>query len=191
MANGFKTFTGGTGAPPLSAADVNGYLMQQVTAIFTSATTRDAALPAGSIIEGQKCYTQDTNTLWVYDGAAWRPIWTQQNGASTYSQMVVQYPDAARNGTAPTSGTVSKPFAIQAGTRSVNIGAIVANQAQVNFLQSFPNGCLTVIFSPGDSRWDGGYLVSAVAGHFNIIAKSGGTALTTGSVTVDYIAIGF
>ena len=132
MANGFKTFNGGTGAPPLSAADVNGYLMTQSTAIFTSATTRDAAIT--SPVEGQKCYTQDTNTLWVYDGAAWRPIWTQQNGASTYSQLVVQYPGTSRaGGSAPTSGTVSKPFAIQAGTATASV---TAGQAQFNFNQA-------------------------------------------------------
>ena len=189
MANGFKTFTGGTGAPPLSAADVNGYLMTQATAIFTSTTTRDAAIT--SPVEGQTCYTQDTNTHWIYDGAAWRPTWTQQNGASTYSQVVMQYPDATLSGTAPTSGTVSKPFAIQAGQRTVTIGAIVTNQAQVNFLQAFPNGCLSVVFSAGDSAWSGGYLVAATAGNFRIIAKNGATALTSGPVTINYIAIGF
>ena len=187
MANGFKTFTGGTGAPPLSAADVNGYLMQQVTAIFTSATTRDAAIT--SPIEGQTAYTTDTNTIWVYDGAAWRPQWTQQNGANTYSQVVVQYPDTARTGTAPTTGTVSKPFAIQAGTRVVNVAS---GQAQVNFLQSFPNGCLTVIWSPGSASIDGGYLSGAVAGNFTIVPKIGGTVVSNGtSVRIDYVAIGF
>jgi hypothetical protein len=187
MANGFKTFTGGTGAPPLSAADVNGYLMQQVTAIFTSGTTRDAAIT--SPIEGQTAYTQDTNSFWVYDGAAWRPLWTQQNGASTYSQLVVQYPDTARTGSAPTAGTVSKPFAIQAGTRSVTVAS---GQAQVNFLQSFPNGCLTVIWSPGSASIDGGYLLGAVAGNFTIVPKIGGTVVSNGtSVRIDYVAIGF
>jgi hypothetical protein len=190
MANGFKTFTGGTGASPLSAADVNGYLMQQATAIFASAAARDSGITAP--IEGQKAYTQDTNTVWVYDGAAWRPSWTQQNGASTYSQVVVQYPDGARSGTAPTSGTVSKPFAIQAGTRTVNQGATTSGRTQINLLQAFPNGCLTVVFSPGNSTWDGGYLISAVAGNFQFIPKLGGTVVANGiSIQVDYIAIGW
>ena len=188
MANGFKVFTGGTGAPPLAAADVNDYLMTQATAIFTSTSTRDAAIT--SPVEGQKCYTSDTNTVWIFDGAAWRPSWTQQNNASTYSQIVVQYPDGAHTGTPPASGTAGKPFAIQAGKRSATVDA-TTHIAQINFLQSFPNGCLTVVFSPGDSAWDGGYLVSAVAGNFRIIPKIGGTVLSSGSVTVDYIAIGF
>lgn len=187
MANGFKTFTGGTGAPPLSAADVNGYLMTQVTAIFTSATNRDANITAP--VEGQKAYTQDTNTIWVYDGAAWRPIWTQQNSASTYSQVVMQYPDTARTGTAPTTSTVSKPFAIQSGTRVVTVAS---GTAQVNFLQSFPNGCLTVIWSPGSASIDSGYLSGAVAGNFTIVPKIGGSVVANGtSVRIDYVAIGF
>lgn len=190
MANGFKVFTGGTGASPLSAADVNGYLMTQANSIFTSATTRDAQITAP--VEGQKAYTQDTNTVWVYDGAAWRPTWTQQNGASTYSQVVVQYPDAALSGTAPTSGTVSKPFAIQAGTRTVLQGAVTSGRVVINFLQSFPNGCLSVVFSPGNSNWDGGYLISSTAGTFQIVPKLGGTVVAAStSVQVDYIAIGW
>lgn len=188
MANGFKTFTGGTGAPPLSAADVNGYLMTQATAIFSSGTTRDAAIT--SPVEGQKCYTQDTNTLWVYDGAAWRPIWTQMKGASTYSQIAVQYPNSSRaGGAAPTSGTVSKPYAIQAGT---DTAVVAAGQAQFNFNQTFQNGCLTVAWSPGNSVMDSGYLVSAAVGNFIIVPKLNGAVVANGTtVRVDYIAIGW
>lgn len=187
MANGFKVFTGGTGASPLSAVDVNGYLMQQATAIFASAAARDSGISAP--IEGQKAYTQDTNTVWIYDGAAWRPSWTQQNNNSTYSQVVMQYPDAARTGTAPTSATVSKPFAIQSGTRVVTVASGVA---QVNFLQAFPNGCLTVIWSPGSASIDSGYLSGALAGNFTIVPKIAGAVVANGiSVRIDYVAIGF
>jgi hypothetical protein len=188
MANGFKTFTGGTGAPPLSAADVNGYLMQQVTAIFTSTTTRDDAIT--SPIEGQSAYTTDTNTIWVYDGAAWRPQWTQMKGASTYSQIAVQYPNSSRaGGAAPTSGTVSKPYAIQAGT---DTATVASGQAQFNFNQTFQNGCLTVVWSPGNAVLDGGYLVSAATGNFVIVPKIGGSVVANGqNVRVDYIAIGW
>jgi hypothetical protein len=62
----------------------------------------------------------------------------------------------------------------------------------VNFLQSFPNGCLTVIWSPGSASIDGGYLSGAVAGNFTIVPKIGGSVVANGtSVRVDYIAIGF
>lgn len=62
---GFKTFNTGD---VLSAADVNGYLMQGVL-VFASAAARDAAITAPA--EGQFAFTKDTNGLWYYDGAAW------------------------------------------------------------------------------------------------------------------------
>ena len=62
---GFKTFTTGE---VLTAANVNGYLMQGVL-VFASAAARDAAITSPQ--EGQFAYTKDTNGLWYYDGAAW------------------------------------------------------------------------------------------------------------------------
>ena len=62
---GFKTFTTGE---VLTAADVNGYLMQGVL-VFASAAARNAAITSPQ--EGQFAFTKDTNSLWYYDGAAW------------------------------------------------------------------------------------------------------------------------
>ena len=62
---GFKTFTTGE---VLSAANVNGYLMQGVL-VFASAAARNAAITSPQ--EGQFAFTKDTNSLWYYDGAAW------------------------------------------------------------------------------------------------------------------------
>jgi hypothetical protein len=62
---GFKTFNTGD---VLSAADVNGYLMQGVL-VFADATARDAAITSPQ--EGQFAYTKDNNSLWYYSGSAW------------------------------------------------------------------------------------------------------------------------
>jgi hypothetical protein len=62
---GFKDFTTGE---VLTAADVDGYLMQGVW-VFASAAARDAAVTSPQ--EGNFAYTKDTNGLWYYDGAAW------------------------------------------------------------------------------------------------------------------------
>jgi hypothetical protein len=62
---GFKTFTTGE---VLTAADVNGYLMQGVL-VFASEAARDAAITSPQ--EGQFAFTKDNNSLWYYTGAAW------------------------------------------------------------------------------------------------------------------------
>jgi hypothetical protein len=62
---GFKTFTTGE---VLTAANVNGYLMQGVL-VFASTAARDAAITAPA--EGQFAFTKDTDSLWYYNGTAW------------------------------------------------------------------------------------------------------------------------
>jgi hypothetical protein len=62
---GFKTFNTGD---VLSAADVNGYLMQGVL-VFADATARNAAITSPQ--EGQFAYLKDTNTTTYYTGSAW------------------------------------------------------------------------------------------------------------------------
>ena len=62
---GFKTFTTGE---VLTAANVNGYLMQGIW-VFASTAARDAAVTSPQ--EGNFAFTKDTNGLWYYDGAAW------------------------------------------------------------------------------------------------------------------------
>ena len=62
---GFKTFTTGE---VLTAADVNGYLMQGVL-VFADAAARTSAITAPQ--EGQYSFLKDTNALEYYDGATW------------------------------------------------------------------------------------------------------------------------
>jgi len=62
---GFKTFAVGE---ILSAANVNGYLMQGVL-VFADAAARDAAITSPQ--EGQFAYLKDTNVTTYYTGSAW------------------------------------------------------------------------------------------------------------------------
>jgi hypothetical protein len=62
---GFKTFTSGE---VLTAADVNGYLMQGVN-VFTNAANRDAEITSPQ--EGQFAYLKDTDVTTYYTGSAW------------------------------------------------------------------------------------------------------------------------
>jgi hypothetical protein len=62
---GFKTFISGD---VLTAADVNGYLMQGVL-VFANATNRDAEITSPQ--EGQFAYLKDTNVTTYYTGSAW------------------------------------------------------------------------------------------------------------------------
>ena len=62
---GFKDFQTGE---VLTAADVDGYLMQGIW-VFASAAARDAAVTSPQ--EGNACYLKDTNQVLTYSGSAW------------------------------------------------------------------------------------------------------------------------
>lgn len=62
---GFKDLTTGE---VLTAADVDGYLMQGIW-VFANATARDAAVTSPQ--EGNSCYLKDTDVIQVYSGSSW------------------------------------------------------------------------------------------------------------------------
>ena len=62
----YKVFANGN---PLLASALNDNLMQQVIAVFTSSSSRDATLT--SPVEGQFVYLSDTGALTYYNGSSW------------------------------------------------------------------------------------------------------------------------
>ena len=65
---GYKDFIAGD---PLTAAQVDGYLMAQSVMTFANATARNAAYPTASASEGNLCYLADTNDFQIFDGTNW------------------------------------------------------------------------------------------------------------------------
>jgi hypothetical protein len=77
---GFKNFITGD---VLTAADVNGYLMQGVL-VFASSAARASAITSPQ--EGQYSFLKDTNATEYYDGAAW--VATGGGGGGKVLQVV-------------------------------------------------------------------------------------------------------
>ena len=79
---GFKDFVTGE---VLTAADVDGYLMQGIW-VFASAAARDAAVTSPQ--EGNACYLKDTNAVLTYSGSAWVSIAPSSSGGMTLLQSL-------------------------------------------------------------------------------------------------------
>ena len=62
----FKSYSTGD---VITAADYVAYVTQQTIATFTNTTTRDSSI--SSPAHGQFAFTEDSDTLWYYDGSAW------------------------------------------------------------------------------------------------------------------------
>ena len=85
---GFKDFTTGE---VLTAADVDGYLMQGVW-VFASAAARDAAVTSPQ--EGNFAYLKDTNVTTYYTGSAWANLDTtgMTNPMTTTGDIIYSSP---------------------------------------------------------------------------------------------------
>jgi hypothetical protein len=106
---GFKDFTTGE---VLTAADVDGYLMQGVW-VFASATARDAAVTSPQ--EGNFAYLKDTNVTTYYTGSAWANLDTtgMTNPMTTTGDMIY-----SSSGSTPARlglGTANQQLRVNAG----------------------------------------------------------------------------
>jgi hypothetical protein len=109
---GFKTFNTGD---VLSAADVNGYLMQGVL-VFADSAARSAAITSPQ--EGQYSFLKDTNSTEYYTGSAWAAVGGGGGGkvlqvvqGTTATQTYVQsttYTDTTLTATITPSASTSK-----------------------------------------------------------------------------------
>ena len=69
--SGIRVFSAGE---ILTAAQVNGYLMDQTVTRFADAATRDASFGGAGqpvLTEGRICYLDDVNFIQYFDGASW------------------------------------------------------------------------------------------------------------------------
>ena len=128
----YKVFANGN---PLLASELNDNLMQQVIAVFSSTTTRDATLT--SPVEGQFVYLTDSNSLTYYDGSAWSEFGVTTPGVSqeTGSTYTIQAGDA--------QNTV---FVNNATGTTVTIDDVLAVGERIDFIQK---GAGAITFAAG------------------------------------------
>jgi hypothetical protein len=108
---GYKVFTAGE---VLTAANVNGYLMEQSVMVFGGTAARGSAI--GTAAEGMVTYQTDSNTITVYDGSTWQQVYPASvtsvagssiafGGTSITASMTAT--SALENGTIYVSGTAA------------------------------------------------------------------------------------
>jgi len=139
---GFKTFTTGE---VLTAADVNGYLMQGIL-VFASEAARNSAITSPQ--EGQFAFTKDNNSLWYYTGSAW-----VASGATGDIEGITTGTDSGLSG-GVTSGTAVLRLKLEFDAETGTTYTLVAgNLNQLVTLNNASSIILTVppsVFSAGD-----------------------------------------
>ena len=168
---GFKTFTTGE---VLTAADVNGYLMQGVL-VFATEAARNAAITSPQ--EGQFAFTKDTNSLWYYTGSAWAA-----SGATGDIEGITTGTDSGLSG-GVTSGTAVLRLKLEFDAETGTTYTLVAgNLNQLVTLNNASPITLTVppsVFSAGDVI----NIAQIGAGQVTVSQGAGVTITSTGATS--------
>ena len=166
---GFKTFTTGE---VLTAADVNGYLMQGIL-VFATEAARNSAITSPQ--EGQFAFTKDTNTTWYYTGSAW-----VVSGATGDIEGITTGTDSGLSG-GVTSGTAVLRLKLQFDAETGTTYTLVAgNLNQLVTLNNASPITLTVppsVFSAGDVI----NIAQIGAGQVTLAQGAGVTITSTGA----------
>ena len=167
---GFKDFVTGE---VLTAADVDGYLMQGIW-VFASNAARDAAVTSPQ--EGNFAFTKDTNSLWYYDGAAW-----VASGATGDIEGVTAGIGISGGGT---SGTVTVTNSMATAIDAK--GDLVAGTGADTFAKLTVGANNTVLTADSAEATGLKWATPASGGGMTLI-NTGGTSLSGSSVTISSI----
>jgi hypothetical protein len=182
---GFKDFQTGE---VLTAADVDGYLMQGVW-VFASATARDAAVTSPQ--EGNFAYLKDTNVTTYYTGSAWANLDTtgMTNPMTTTGDTIYSSsgstPARLGIGTAGqvlqvNSGATAPEWATPAGGTPAFVGCSLTKSAN----QSVSNATATAVTWDTELKdTDAFHSTSSNTSRVTIPAGKGGMYLVTGQLS--------
>jgi hypothetical protein len=147
---GYKVFTAGE---VLTAANVNGYLMEQSVMVFAGSAARGSAI--GTASEGMVSYLSDTNAVEVYNGSNWVAVGVDTSIAS--SIVTTSVATAAATATAYTAGTADRNnviYSLATATITVTVPDVFNTGDRIDIVRDAA-GTVTIAAGTGITSWAG------------------------------------
>jgi hypothetical protein len=147
---GRKVFTAGE---VLTAANVQGYLMDQSVMVFDDSSSRATAI--GTATEGMLSYLKDTNAVEAYDGASWIAVGVETSIPA--SIVTTSVSTAAATATALTAGTADRNgtiYSLATATLTVTVPDVFNIGDRVDLIRDGA-GTVVVAAGTGVTSWAG------------------------------------
>ena len=169
---GRKVFAAGE---VLTAANVQGYLMDQTVMVFDDAAARTSALGT-AVSEGMASYTKDDNALQIYNGAEWAGVDTtisSINGTAVVNTLTSS--TATAYTIQPTDQGTYLQFTSAAGTITVGTATGFSAGQTVQILQDGGTAWAIVpesgveLYGRGTAAGTAGFLAESQYDAFSII----------------------
>lgn len=159
----------------LTAANVNGYLMDQSVMLFASSAVRATAI--GTAAEGMVSYRSDFNILEVYDGAQWSGVNERTVTSMTATAMTATLAMAngliLANSTAAQTITVPDVFEIGQAFEVIRDGAgtviLAAGTGATSWAGAGTAG--TAVTFKIDQQYNGAQVFKTAANSYRVIGK--------------------
>ena len=138
--SGFKVFAAGE---VLTAANVNGYLMEQSVMVFAGTAARGSAIGT-AVSEGMVTYLTDSNSITVYDGSAWQQVYP--SATSAVNSITAAYTAAASD--------ANDTIYVASGTVTVTVPDVLAVGERIDIWRN-AGGTVTIAAGTGVTDWAG------------------------------------
>jgi len=138
---GRKVFTAGE---VLTAANVQGYLMDQTVMVFAGTAARGSGI--GTATEGMLTYLSDTNTIQYYDGAAWTNL-VPTTTAATVTTVSAAYTAVAADANDTILANGSTAY-------TITIPDLFAINDRIDIVRD-SSGTVTIAAGTGVTTWAG------------------------------------
>jgi hypothetical protein len=145
---GRKVFTAGE---VLAAADVNGFLADQVVMVFDNAAARSSAIPTPT--EGMMTYTKDDNAVQVFDGSTFTAVDTT---ISSLAGSAVFFGSTAVTAAYTAVAGLDNATIVVGGTAAVTVTVpdILSIGNSLNIIRD-TSGTVTIAAGTGVTDWAG------------------------------------